>query len=197
MSTMIPFLQTPLPKVIFTSSGTKLFAEYSPDDTPFSDDKMGVMFETMAMMEETMTLLRFNCPDQSCDVVSSGWGDLKRHVRRAHDRSLCDLCTRNKKIFSHEHSLFTQSQLQAHTARGDSEPDNAIPTGFTGHPACEFCRQNFYDSDALYEHCRDRHEQCFICVRNGTGRFQYYLDYSHLVSTILWAYVVPQFSVGG
>ena len=36
------------------------------------------------MMEETLILLRFNCPDGSCDYIAGGWGDLKLHVRGAH-----------------------------------------------------------------------------------------------------------------
>jgi hypothetical protein len=38
-------------------------------------------------MEETLILLRFNCPDPSCDYVGiTGWGDLKLHVRATHGR---------------------------------------------------------------------------------------------------------------
>lgn len=36
------------------------------------------------MMEETLILLRFNCPDGSCDYIAGGWSDLKLHVRGAH-----------------------------------------------------------------------------------------------------------------
>ena len=36
------------------------------------------------MMEDTLILLRFNCPDGSCDYIAGGWGDLKLHVRGAH-----------------------------------------------------------------------------------------------------------------
>lgn len=38
------------------------------------------------MMEDTLILLRFNCPDQSCDYIASGWGDLKLHVRAVHGK---------------------------------------------------------------------------------------------------------------
>lgn len=37
-------------------------------------------------MEETLILLRFNCPDPSCDYIGAGWGDLKLHIRGVHDR---------------------------------------------------------------------------------------------------------------
>lgn len=35
-------------------------------------------------MEDTLILLRFNCPDGSCDYIAGGWSDLKLHVRGAH-----------------------------------------------------------------------------------------------------------------
>lgn len=55
---------------------------------PFSDSKLGVWFETRDIMEDTLDLLRFNCPDRHCREICSGWVDLKRHVRSAHDRNL-------------------------------------------------------------------------------------------------------------
>lgn len=36
------------------------------------------------MMEETLILLRFNCPDGSCDYIANGWSDLRLHVRGVH-----------------------------------------------------------------------------------------------------------------
>ena len=135
-------------------------------------------------MEDTLALLRFNCPYFDCDYMGSGWLDLKKHARTEHDKLFCDLCTKNKKIFTQEHTLFTQHDLNRHTKDGDaaagSNAGEGENTGFTGHPACEFCRITFYDSDQLFAHCRDRHEQCFLCIRNGTGRYQYYVDYPHL-----------------
>ena len=105
-------------------------------------------------------------------------------------RSSCDgsdLCTRNLKIFAHEHSLYTPTQLSAHTTQGDQGPTKgknlaSLTTagGFTGHPPCQFCQVTYYDSDQLYEHCRDRHEQCFICSRTEGGRHNYFRDYSML-----------------
>jgi len=39
-------------------------------------------------MEETLILLRFNCPDSGCDYIGSGWGDMKLHVRATHGRMM-------------------------------------------------------------------------------------------------------------
>jgi hypothetical protein len=38
------------------------------------------------MMEETLLLLRYNCPDSDCDYIGKGWGDLKLHVRATHGK---------------------------------------------------------------------------------------------------------------
>jgi hypothetical protein len=37
-------------------------------------------------MEETLILLRFNCPDPECDYIANGWSDLRLHVRGMHGK---------------------------------------------------------------------------------------------------------------
>jgi E3 ubiquitin-protein ligase ZNF598 len=65
------------------------FASYAPESTPYKDARLQIYFETQEMMEETMILLRFNCPDPTCDyIAAAGWGDLKLHVRGAHGRQM-------------------------------------------------------------------------------------------------------------
>lgn len=49
------------------------------------------------------------------------------------------------------------------------------------HAMCGFCKRWFFDSDGLYKHCRDHHEECFICMKLGI-RHQYHLNYDRLVS---------------
>lgn len=78
--------QTPIERLIFTPSPDKLFEEFRPTDIPFSDPKLSISFETREAMEETLILLRFNCPDPRCEVASAGWADLKMHARRDHGR---------------------------------------------------------------------------------------------------------------
>ncbi|GAA95526.1 uncharacterized protein L969DRAFT_45026 [Mixia osmundae IAM 14324] len=211
--------KTELPHVVFTVSPDAPYSAYDINQIAFRDKVLDIYFETSAMLEETLALLKFNCPWSSytslsaataaaqttapeiddkgkarehvdiaqikqgeCDILSTGWSDLKRHVKK-HNRVLCDLCVANKKMFSHEHTLFTPATLQSHMRYGDAAPgagDDAEATGFTGHPACDFCRINYYDSDQLYSHCRKEHEQCFICVRNEWGRYQYFRDFKEL-----------------
>lgn len=225
--------QTECDLVVFTESESKLFEEYDSDATPFSDTKvslalsarpgrarsetkqlitsldlkLGILFETRAQLEETLSLLRFNCPfrihsaelasapipdpsDSSsqpssdpCPQILTGWSDLKRHVRAAHHSTLCDLCCSNKKIFAHEHELFSLPHAappgrNGNVAKRESELDAHLEKQ---HAMCGFCKRWFYDSDGLYKHCREMHEECFVCVRLGV-RHQYHLNYDRLVS---------------
>lgn len=91
-----------------------------------------------------------------------------------------DLCTRNKKVFTHEHELFTIAQLRKHEKFGDDTPGAIDQSGFKGHPECEFCHERFYGDDELYAHCRDKHERCHICDRQPGNRHQYYINYDAL-----------------
>lgn len=92
---------------------------------------------------------------------------------------ISDLCSRHKKVFPYEHTLYTSAQLTKHHREGDKEFKEDDETGFSGHPECAFCKIRFYGDDELFVHCRDMHEQCFICVRNG-NRHQYYVNYASL-----------------
>ncbi|KAK4053354.1 hypothetical protein OIO90_003966 [Microbotryomycetes sp. JL221] len=159
------FCKTELPRVIFTVDSDKPYSEYSPTSLPFSDSKLGISFETREQLDDSIALLRFNCPELTCEDVRQSWPDLKRHVKAAHQTSICDLCSFNKKIFAHEHTLYNQADMRHHLQHD--------------HTQCDFCRRNFYDSDQLYAHCRDKHEECFICIRQGI-RHQYHLNYEQL-----------------
>ncbi|GAA6030555.1 hypothetical protein JCM8097_006203 [Rhodosporidiobolus ruineniae] len=197
------FCKTECPTVIFTEDEEKPYEAYTAESTPFSDTKLGILFETRAQLDDTLSLLRFNCPfkpalstpasaapsgenaaesapgePQPCDQILAGWSDLKRHVRAAHGTTLCDLCCSNKKIFAHEHELFALAppNQPGRGRRAESELDRHLETA---HAMCGFCKRWFYDSDGLYKHCREQHEECFICTRQGI-RHQYHLNYDRL-----------------
>jgi len=72
--------------VIFTSSSETEFSAYKPDNISYKDSKLSIYFETQEMMEETLILLKFNCPDANCDYIGNGWADLKLHARAVHSR---------------------------------------------------------------------------------------------------------------
>lgn len=72
-------------------------------------------------------------------------------------------------MFSHEHALYTQAQLQVHMPslpqRGKGVGNTKeVPEGGV-HPLCEFCRECFFSGDELFAHMREKHEDCFICKR--------------------------------
>ncbi|KAJ2000028.1 hypothetical protein GGI04_004318 [Coemansia thaxteri] len=169
-----PYCKTEMESVIYTGNPVATYDELSLGPLPYSDKSLNIEYDSKEAYDKSMYMLHFNCPHESCQHVDSdGWKGLKDHVRDSHSLQFCELCLKNKMSFSHEHRLFTKAQLRTHYSRGDG-------TGFTGHPQCDFCRASFYDNDQLFDHCRHKHEQCFICVRNGTGRHVYFADYQSL-----------------
>lgn len=173
--------QTNADTVIFTDDPEKKFGDYNDADFSMKDASLGINYEKQEIFEDTVLLLRYNCPDPSCDVACLGWSDLHRHVKSVHHKIMCDLCTRNKKVFTHEHELFTTQELRRHEKFGDDIPGAADQSGFKGHPECGFCRERFFGDDELYAHCRDKHERCHVCDRRNEGANpQYYIDYNSL-----------------
>lgn len=167
--------------VIFTDDSTKRYEDFTDGDFAHVDSSLGIKYEKSDIYEDTVLLLRYNCPDESCDVACLGWGDLHRHVRSAHKKVMCELCTRNKKVFTHEHELFTYPELRKHQKFGDDNPGAVDQSGFKGHPECGFCRERFYGDDELYAHCREKHERCHICDRQSQGgKPVYYRNYDEL-----------------
>ncbi|KAF9260823.1 hypothetical protein L218DRAFT_1002324 [Marasmius fiardii PR-910] len=176
------FCKVPQPTVIFTVSEDRPFSEYKTDDMIYKDERLSIVFETQEMMEETLILLRFNCPDTECDYIAKGWSDLKLHVRAHHNKLMCDLCIRMKKVFAHELPLYTYAQLIVHLPsmnRRSNQKQSKEEVEGGVHPLCEFCRECFFSGDELYSHMRERHEECFICKRNDV-RDQYFKDYASL-----------------
>ncbi|KAG0265954.1 hypothetical protein DFQ27_000262 [Actinomortierella ambigua] len=169
--------------MIFTRDPEKAFQDYDVKQMAYFDRKLNIYFEDQEMYEDTMVLLRFNCPDPTCEVYCpDGWNQLKSHVKKVHKLLLCDLCVRYKKVFAHEHNLMTSSQLIKHFKTGDAglaNQNSDEPSGFKGHPECGFCRESFFGDDELFDHCKKNHEQCFLCLRRNV-RHQYYDKYLDL-----------------
>jgi hypothetical protein len=74
--------------VIYTNDATKRYEEFSAADISSSDDNLGIRYENVEICEDTVLLLRYNCPDPSCDVACLGWPDLHRHVKTIHQKAM-------------------------------------------------------------------------------------------------------------
>ncbi|QSZ28649.1 hypothetical protein DSL72_003148 [Monilinia vaccinii-corymbosi] len=173
--------ETPAPFVVFTDNATKKYEDFTDEDISSTDPNIGIRYESNDIQEDTLLLLRYNCPDPTCDAACRGWPDLHRHVKSIHQKKMCDLCTRHKKVFTHEHDLFADKELEKHMRKGDDNPGALDQTGFKGHPLCSFCGQRFYGDDELFLHCRDKHERCHVCDQlSNNGQPHYYIDYSSL-----------------
>ncbi|KAI5358683.1 hypothetical protein Slin14017_G109660 [Septoria linicola] len=173
--------RTEAANVIFTDDAEKRYEDYKGEDFDQVDKNLGISYEKPEIFEDTLLLLRYNCPDEDCDAACLGWPDLHRHVRNTHHKVMCDLCTRNKKVFTHEHELFTHAELKRHEKFGDDNPGAVDQSGFKGHPECGFCRRRFYGDDELFSHCREAHERCHLCDRrNGGNSPQYFMNYDAL-----------------
>ncbi|KAM0323744.1 hypothetical protein ACHAQA_008681 [Verticillium albo-atrum] len=179
-TTDCPHCRTAAPFVIFTEDPLKRYEDYTKADITSLDNNIGIKYASEEIVGDTVVLLRYNCPADDCVFAGLGWPDLHRHVRSVHQRKMCDLCTRNKKVFTHEHELFADKELEKHMRHGDDQPGALDQTGFKGHPLCGFCGQRFYDDDKLYDHCREKHERCFICDRRDFRHPHYYLNYQAL-----------------
>lgn len=160
------FCKTASDMLIISANGEKDFLSYTPEDIPFKDEMLNIYFENATGQEDTLLLLRFNCPDAYCDYVASSWPDLRSHARSEHNLFFCDLCIKHSRIFAHEHKLYTSAELSRHVR--------------AEHKYCDFCKLNFYSGDELYIHMRDRHEQCFICKRDEERSSEYQRNYDAL-----------------
>jgi ribosome assembly protein 4 len=72
--------------VIFTDDPTKRYEEFQDSDYSQKDDNLGIKYEKDEIFEDTVLLLRYNCPDRDCDVACLGWPDLHRHVKSKHGK---------------------------------------------------------------------------------------------------------------
>ena len=110
---------------------------------------------------------------QTCSVRCANQGQLETHLREKHQRNLCRVCLKHKKVFLLEQQRYTQADLELHIREGDPKH------GFFGHPRCEFCRTRFYDKTHLFEHLSKDHYSCHICEADGV-QHKYYRDYADL-----------------
>lgn len=74
--------------MIFTDDPNKRFEDFKSTELSRTDPNLGIKYEKDEIYEDTVILLRYNCPDKDCDVACMGWPDLHRHVKSKHGRSM-------------------------------------------------------------------------------------------------------------
>ena len=79
-------VQTESAFVIFTDDPERRFEDFEKKDFARSDENLGIHYEKDEIFEDTVLLLRYNCPDADCDVACLGWPDLHRHVKSKHGK---------------------------------------------------------------------------------------------------------------
>lgn len=72
--------------VAFTDDANKRYEDFAEADFARSDPGLGIKYEKNEIFEDTVLLLRYNCPEESCDIACYGWPDLHRHVKNVHHR---------------------------------------------------------------------------------------------------------------
>ncbi|KHJ36179.1 putative c2h2 finger domain [Erysiphe necator] len=165
---------------------TKRFEDFTEEyfkkmDFPSIEENIGLRFDTSQIRDDTLWMLAYNCPEKNCDVACISWPHLHDHTRKVHGKKICDLCSKHRKIFPHEHDLFTDAELSKHMKKGDKSPASGNQTGFKGHPLCIFCGNRFYGDDELFKHLREKHERCFVCdLANPDMPPSYYVNYEAL-----------------
>lgn len=79
-------IQTESAFVVFTDDPVRRYEDFQKKDFARTDDNLGIQYEKDEIFEDTVLLLRYNCPDEDCDVACLGWPDLHRHVKSKHGK---------------------------------------------------------------------------------------------------------------
>jgi hypothetical protein len=72
--------------VIFTKDAEKRFEEFNDSQIIARNDALGIKYDDQAICDDATLLLRYNCPEETCDRACLGWPDLHRHVKHEHGR---------------------------------------------------------------------------------------------------------------
>lgn len=162
-------------RIIITEQLHREYNDIASNDIVTTDEKHQVDFTSNYAKEDTLLLLSNMC--SICNDICPTFKELQDHAKEVHGKYYCLICSKFKKAFKIELSLYTFKQLQKHQSEGNEDE------GFTGHPECKHCRNKnnrYYSEDELNIHIRDRHERCFICDQVQPKTADYYRNYDSL-----------------
>lgn len=72
--------------LLFTDDTGKRYEDFKDADFYKTDSSLGIRYEKVDIFDDTVQLLRYNCPDKLCEMACYGWPDLHRHVRNVHHK---------------------------------------------------------------------------------------------------------------
>lgn len=169
-------------RVIFSKNYSRAFQDFKESSFTKKDEKSAIDYDGNDIFEECEKLDRNDC--KICQELFSNFKSLSEHMKSAHNKFYCLICSSNKKVFVMELAIYSYKQLQKHQADGDEK-------GFDGHPPCKHCKgKRFYSEDELNTHIRDKHERCYICDQNSPRLADYYKNYDDLFKHFCEAHFV-------
>ena len=116
--------QHPQQVIVFTTSPDAPFSEYDIQNMPLKDSKLSIYFEAQQMMDDSLMLLRFNCPDQECPFIARGWNDLRTHVKVLHKKMMWSVIL----LLVSKHLFVTLFQVISASGSRKSLPTNILFT---------------------------------------------------------------------
>jgi hypothetical protein len=88
--------------------------------------------------------------------------NLNEHMKEHHKKIYCKLCVEANELFIFDHRLYNAHELDIHNRCGTKASDGK--SSINPHPLCSFCNTRFYDHLKLYQHMKQSHYCCQICV---------------------------------
>jgi hypothetical protein len=85
-SKMCAHCRTESEYVVFTQNTDKRYEDFTPSEIISQNNALGIKYDDQVICDDATLLLRYNCPDPSCDKACMGWPDLHRHVKIEHNR---------------------------------------------------------------------------------------------------------------
>jgi len=171
-----PVCKAPLDVLIVTSSKTAKFEDLLSRKHELIEDKFdaNVYYDDKEAYDYITRIRDYYCLEKDCDKKLFDQKSLESHLNSVHNRTICDVCFKNRPVFIGEQLIFPIHKLQDHMKYGENRGDLMIRP----HPLCTFCNKYFYTEEPLLNHLSKIHMNCHLC--SDQFKYKYYRDYSEL-----------------
>lgn len=134
-------------------------------------DTSGIWFSSRNVHQECLVLFDIKCKD--CSKPFKTMKDLKNHALSFHNKSYCEICIENRKVFPFEQVLYSKNEIKKHMLKGDPK------LHIKPHPICEYCQKRFYSDEEILLHCEESYMKCFLCEAENI-LYHYFKTYQNL-----------------